>query len=70
MAKFKAYLREEGITPTDEIIEIDFPTNKKIPDNLKTLKLNPANAENAANGFKAKVKPNLFMKFLMTSCGK
>ncbi|MCM8537162.1 MAG: DEAD/DEAH box helicase family protein [Lentisphaeraceae bacterium] len=60
MAKFKEYLREEGITPSDEIIEIEFPTNKNIPKNLKTLKLNPANSENAKEGFKAKVKPVLF----------
>ena len=60
MAKFKEYLREEGITPTDEILEIEFPTQKNIPKGLKTLKLNPANAENAKDGFKAKKQPSLF----------
>ena len=33
---------------------------KNVPKNLKTLKLNPANAENAKSGFKAKQKPSLF----------
>jgi len=36
MAKFKEYLQEEGITPSDEIIELDFETRPNLPkDKLK-----------------------------------
>jgi hypothetical protein len=31
MATFKDYLREEGITPSDEILELDFPTRPTCP---------------------------------------
>ena len=31
MAAFKDYLKEEGITPSDEIIELDFPTQPNLP---------------------------------------
>ena len=40
MAAFKDYLKEEGITPSDEIIELDFPTQPNLPTKkLKTLAL-------------------------------
>jgi hypothetical protein len=31
MATFKDYLREEGITPSDEVLELDFPTRANLP---------------------------------------
>jgi len=30
MAAFKDYLREEGITPSDEVLELDFPTRANL----------------------------------------
>ena len=35
MAAFKDYLKEEGITPSDEIIELDFPTQPNLPTKIK-----------------------------------
>ena len=40
MATFKDYLREEGITPSDKVLELDFPTRANMPKGkLKTLAL-------------------------------
>lgn len=53
MAKFKDYLREEGITPTDEILELDFPTRANLPaKSLKTLRLKDGYKDNQKHGFK------------------
>jgi hypothetical protein len=61
MAKFKDYLKEEGITPTDEILELDFPTKANLPSNqLKTLGLKDGYKDNQKNGFKRKHYPNLY----------
>jgi hypothetical protein len=35
MATFKDYLREEGITPSDEILELDFPTRANLPGKVQ-----------------------------------
>ena len=61
MAAFKEYLKEEGITPTDEIIELDFETRTNLPKSkLKTLSLNDGYKDNQINGFKRTVYPWLY----------
>jgi hypothetical protein len=62
MATFKDYLREEGITPSDEIIELDFPTQPNLPakPRLKTLKLKDGYKDNQAKGFKRMRFPSLY----------
>ena len=53
MAIFKDYLREEGVTPSDEILELDFPTSSNLPaTKLKTLTLKDGYKENQKFGFK------------------
>jgi Type III restriction enzyme, res subunit len=62
MATFKDYLIEEGITPSDEIIELDFKTTSTLPKNLhlKTLKLKDGYKDNQRKGFKRTHSPWLF----------
>jgi hypothetical protein len=61
MAAFKAYLQEEGITPTDEIIELDFKTGINLPDKpLKTLALKDGYKDNQIKGFKRTHYPWLY----------
>ncbi|MEN9843236.1 MAG: hypothetical protein RLZZ612_1065 [Pseudomonadota bacterium] len=62
MATFKDYLIEEGITPSDEIIELDFKTTSTLPKNLrlKTLKLKDGYKDSQKEGFKRKRSPWLF----------
>lgn len=61
MAKFKEYLIEEGITPTDEILQLDFETRSTLPANkLKTLGLKDGYKDNQKNGFKRKIYPELY----------
>jgi hypothetical protein len=62
MATFKDYLREEGITPSDEIIELDFPTKSNLPKGkqLKTLRLKDGYKDNQAKGFKRTHFPWLY----------
>lgn len=51
MAAFKDYLREEGITPSDEILELDFPTQANLPaGKLKTLALKDGYKDNQKRG--------------------
>lgn len=53
MAAFKDYLREEGITPSDEVLELDFPTRANLPaGKLKTLTLKDGYKDNQKKGFK------------------
>lgn len=53
MAAFKDYLREEGITPSDEVLELDFPTRANLPKGkLKTLALKDGYKDNQKLGFK------------------
>jgi len=53
MATFKEYLKEEGITPTDEIIELDFETRPNLPKSkLKTLMLKDGFKDSQIKGFK------------------
>lgn len=62
MAQFKAYLRDEGISPADEMIMVDFPVRPNLPAGrkLKTLKLKDGYRENQRLGFKRQTAPWLF----------
>lgn len=61
MAAFKDYLREEGITPSDEILELDFPTRSNLPaGKLKTLALKDGYKDNQKLGFKRTHFPWLY----------
>ncbi len=61
MAAFKDYLREEGITPSDEVLELDFPTRTNLPKSkLKTLALKDGYKDNQKLGFKRTHFPWLY----------
>ena len=61
MATFKDYLKEEGITPSDEIIELDFETRPNLPKHkLKTLALKDGYKDNQIKGFKRTFFPWLY----------
>lgn len=61
MAAFKDYLREEGVTPSDEILELDFPTRSNLPKGkLKTLTLKDGYKDNQKLGFKRTHFPWLY----------
>ena len=61
MAAFKDYLREEGITPSDEVLTLDFETKANLPARkLKTLALKDGYKDNQKLGFKRKVFPTLY----------
>jgi len=61
MATFKQYLEDEGITPSDEILELNFETRPNMPNiKLKTLKLKDGYKDNQNNGFKRVYFPELY----------
>jgi hypothetical protein len=61
MATFKEYLKEEGITPPDEMIELDFETRPNLPKSkLKTLALKDGYKDNQIKGFKRTHFPWLY----------
>lgn len=61
MATFKEYLKEEGITPSDEIIELDFETRSNLPKSkLKTLAIKDGYKDNQIKGFKRTHFPWLY----------
>ncbi|WP_322103967.1 DEAD/DEAH box helicase family protein [Paraburkholderia sp. J41] len=61
MAAFKDYLREEGIMPSDEVLELDFPTRPNLPvGKLKTLALKDGYKDNQKLGFKRTHFPSLY----------
>jgi Type III restriction enzyme, res subunit len=61
MATFKDYLKEEGITPSDEMIELDFETRPNMPKTqLKTLALKDGYKDNQIKGFKRTHYPWLY----------
>lgn len=61
MATFKDYLREEGITPSDEILHLDFETKPNLPaGKLKTLALKDGYKDNQKLGFKRTHFPWLY----------
>ncbi len=61
MAAFKDYLREEGITPSDEVLTLEFKTQANLPKGkLRTLMLKDGYKDNQKLGFKRKVFPTLY----------
>jgi len=61
MAAFKDYLREEGITPSDEVLQLDFPTRANLPESkLTILVLKDGYKDNQKLGFKRRVFPWLY----------
>ena len=61
MATFKEYLKEEGITPPDEMIQLDFETKLNLPAHkLKTLALQDGYKDNQIKGFKRTHFPWLY----------
>lgn len=63
MAQFKQYLQEEGVSTSDEIIELNFETRHSpcFPkDKLKSLALKDGYKDNQKNGFKRKQFPWLY----------
>lgn len=61
MAAFKDYLKEEGITPADEMIELDFKTCINLPESkLKSLALKDGYKDNQIKGFKRTHFPWLY----------
>lgn len=61
MAAFKDYLREEGITPSDEVLELNFETKANLPTSkLKTLALKDGYKDNQKLGFKRTHFPWLY----------
>ncbi len=61
MAAFKDYLKEEGITPSDEIIKLDFETHINLPESkLKSLALKDGYKDNQIKGFKRTHFPWLY----------
>ncbi|MDP1550023.1 MAG: hypothetical protein Q8L97_07665 [Nitrosomonas sp.] len=61
MAAFKDYLKEEGITPSDEIIELNFETRINLPESkLKSLALKDGYKDNQIKGFKRTHFPWLY----------
>lgn len=61
MSTFKEYLKEEGITPSDEILELNFETKFNLPRrNLKTLALKDGYKDNQIKGFKRSHYPWLY----------
>ena len=61
MATFKQYLEDEGITPSDEILELNFETRPNMPNTkLKTLKLKDDYKDNQKHGFKRVYFPELY----------
>jgi len=61
MAAFKDYLKEEGITPSDEIIELNFETRINLPESkLKSLALKDGYKNNQIKGFKRTHFPWLY----------
>ncbi|MFC2406202.1 MAG: DEAD/DEAH box helicase family protein [Cardiobacterium sp.] len=56
MEQFKAYLREEGITPPDEMLVVDFKVQPNLPTvKLKTLKLKNLYKDDREKSFKNSV---------------
>lgn len=61
MSQFKDYLREEGVTPSDEIIEINFETRRNAGNGkLLTIGLDDGYKDNQEKGFRRTQRPCLF----------
>lgn len=61
MATFKEYLKEEGVTTSDEMIQLNFETRPNMPmSKLKTLALKDGYKDNQIKGFKRTHFPYLY----------
>ncbi len=61
MATFKEYLKEEGVTTADEMIQLDFDVCSNLPKTeLKTLALKDGYKDNQIKGFKRSHFPYLY----------
>ncbi|WP_088345189.1 DEAD/DEAH box helicase family protein [Bacillus cereus] len=61
MAQFKDYLREEGVVPSDEIIELNFSLQSNLSNKgLKSLTLKNGYKENQLKGFKRVYFPDVY----------
>lgn len=62
MAKFREYLQDEGIQSPDEVLQLDFPVQKRLPANvaLKTLRLKDGYKDNQKMGFKRQEMVQLY----------
>lgn len=61
MLQFKEYLREEGVTPSDEMLEVCFETRRNAGNgNLLTIGLEDGYKDNQVNGFRRTQRPCLF----------
>ncbi|WP_249960694.1 DEAD/DEAH box helicase family protein [Histophilus somni] len=62
MAKFREYLEDEGIQSPDEVLQLDFLVQKKLPANvaLKTLRLKDGYKDNQKMGFKRQEMVQLY----------
>lgn len=61
ISSFKDYLREEGVSIADEMLELSFTTVKShFPAKLVTLKIKDGYKDSQENGFKRTVSPTLF----------
>ena len=61
MATFKEYLKEEGVTTADEMIQLDFDVCSNLPKTeLKTLALKDGYKDNQIKGFKRTLFPYLY----------
>ncbi|MFU2134743.1 DEAD/DEAH box helicase family protein [Gallibacterium anatis] len=63
MEEFKKYLKEEGITPPDEILTVDFKVRPNLPaTKLKTVQLKDGYKDNQKMGFKRQEKGISFFR--------
>lgn len=62
MKTFKEYLIKEGVTPSDEVIQLNFPTRTNLPSGtrLKTLTLKDGYKDNQIKGFNRVHFPTLY----------
>ncbi|MEE3701086.1 DEAD/DEAH box helicase family protein [Mannheimia haemolytica] len=62
MAKFREYLEDEGIQSPDEVLQLDFPVQKRLPEDvaLKTLRLKDGYKDNQKLGFKRQEMVQLY----------
>lgn len=62
MEQFKNYLKEEGITPPDEMLTVDFKVLPNLPDGvtLQTLRLKNGYKDNQKLGFKRQKTVDLY----------
>ncbi|MFU2127376.1 DEAD/DEAH box helicase family protein [Gallibacterium anatis] len=63
MEEFKKYLKEEGITPPDEMLTVDFKVRPNLPaTKLKTVQLKDGYKDNQKMGFKRQEKGISFFR--------